>query len=54
MLDYGEGDRVSHMKFGEGIVTGIRDGGRDWEVTVDFEEYGTKKLFAGFAKLKKV
>ena len=54
LLDYGEGDRVSHMKFGEGIVTGIRDGGRDWEVTVDFEEYGTKKLFAGFAKLKKV
>ncbi len=53
-LEYGEGDRVSHMKFGEGIVTGIRDGGRDWEVTVDFEEYGTKKLFAGFAKLKKV
>jgi len=54
LLDYEEGDRVSHMKFGEGIVTGIRDGGRDWEVTVDFEEYGTKKLFAGFAKLKKV
>ena len=52
-LEYGEGDRVSHGKFGEGIVTGIRDGGRDWEVTVDFEEYGTKKLFAGFAKLKK-
>ena len=54
LLEYEEGDRVSHMKFGEGIVTGIRDGGRDWEVTVDFEEYGTKKLFAGFAKLKKV
>ena len=52
-LEYGEGDRVLHSKFGEGIVTGIRDGGRDWEVTVDFEEYGTKKLFAGFAKLKK-
>ncbi|MBR5930763.1 MAG: DNA helicase PcrA [Lachnospiraceae bacterium] len=53
VLDYGVGDRVDHMKFGEGIVTAIRDGGRDWEVTVDFEEYGTKKLFAGFAKLKK-
>ena len=52
-LEYGEGDRVEHMKFGEGIVTAIRDGGRDWEVTVDFDEYGTKKLFAGFAKLKK-
>ena len=49
MLDYGEGDRVSHMKFGEGIVTGIRDGGRDWEVTVDFEVAGEKRMFASCA-----
>lgn len=53
-LDYGVGDRVSHMKFGEGIVASINDGGRDWEVTVDFEECGTKKMFASFAKLKKI
>ncbi|MCQ2513033.1 MAG: DNA helicase PcrA [Lachnospiraceae bacterium] len=53
-LDYGVGDRVSHMKFGEGIVASIHDGGRDWEVTVDFEECGTKKMFASFAKLKKM
>ncbi|MCQ2529910.1 MAG: DNA helicase PcrA [Lachnospiraceae bacterium] len=53
-LDYGVGDRVSHMKFGEGIVASINDGGRDWEVTVDFEECGTKKMFASFAKLKKM
>lgn len=51
---YTVGDRVAHMKFGEGIVTDIRDGGRDFEVTVDFEEAGTKKMFASFAKLKKV
>ena len=54
LLDFGVGDRVDHMKFGEGIVTEINDGGRDWEVTVDFEEVGTKKMFASFAKLKKV
>jgi DNA helicase-2/ATP-dependent DNA helicase PcrA len=36
-----------------GIVQEIRDGGRDKEVTVDFETYGKKKMFAGFAKLKK-
>ncbi len=54
VLDYGVGDRVLHMKFGEGIVSSINDGGRDWEVTVDFEECGTKKMFASFAKLKKM
>ncbi|MBR2696921.1 MAG: DNA helicase PcrA [Parasporobacterium sp.] len=53
-LDYGVGDTVSHAKFGEGIVTKINDGGRDYEVTVDFKDYGTKKMFASFAKLKKV
>jgi len=52
--DYMVGDRVSHMKFGEGIVTAIDHGGRDYEVTVDFDDYGTKKMFASFAKLKKL
>lgn len=53
-LDYGVGDRVSHIKFGEGTVTNIVEGGRDYEVTVDFDSAGTKKMFAGFAKLKKL
>lgn len=53
-LDYGVGDRVSHMKFGEGSVSRIVEGGRDYEVTVDFDVAGTKKMFASFAKLKKV
>ena len=52
-LGYEVGDTVRHVKFGMGIVQEIRDGGRDKEVTVDFETYGTKKMFAGFAKLKK-
>ena len=53
-LDYAVGDRVSHIKFGEGKVTSIEDIGRDYEVTVDFDEVGTKTLFAAFAKLEKV
>lgn len=53
-LDYGVGDRVKHMKFGEGTVTNIVEGGRDFEVTVDFDGPGTKKMFAAFAKLQKV
>ena len=53
-LDYGVGDKVFHVKFGTGIVTEILEGGRDYEVTVDFEKAGTRKMFASFAKLKKL
>lgn len=53
-LDYGVGDTVRHVKFGVGIVKEIVEGGRDYEVTVDFDKVGTKKMFAGFAKLKKI
>ena len=53
-LAYAEGDRVRHGKFGEGIVRQIVSGGRDYEVTVDFDDFGTKKMFASFAKLQKV
>ena len=52
--DYEVGDTVKHIKFGTGIVQAIKDGGKDYEVTVDFPKYGPKKMFAGFAKLKKV
>ncbi|MED9882261.1 MAG: DNA helicase PcrA [Blautia sp.] len=53
-LDYGVGDTVRHVKFGVGIVKDIVEGGRDYEVTVDFDRVGIKKMFAGFAKLKKI
>lgn len=53
-LDYQEGDRVRHVKFGEGTVQNIKDGGKDYEVTVDFDTCGVKRMFASFAKLKKI
>lgn len=53
-LSYGVGDRVSHIKFGPGTVQKINDAGRDYEVTVEFDRVGVKKMFAGFAKLKKL
>ena len=53
-LDYGVGDTVKHIKFGTGVVTAIVEGGRDYEVTVNFDKVGVKKMFASFAKLKKV
>ena len=53
-LSYNVGDTVKHIKFGVGVVKDIAEGGRDYEVTVDFDKVGVKKMFASFAKLKKV
>ena len=53
-LSYGIGDRVSHIKFGEGTVVDIKQGSRDFEVSVDFDRVGPKRMFASFAKLKKL
>ena len=53
-LDYEAGDRVRHMKFGAGTVKSIVDGGKDFEVTVEFDTVGVRKMFASFAKLQKI
>ena len=53
-LDYAAGDHVKHIKFGEGTVKQIVEGGRDYEVTVEFDGAGVKKMFASFAKLQKL
>ena len=53
-LSYDVGDTVQHLKFGKGVVQSIHAGGKDYEVTVDFEKAGVKQMFASFAKLKKV
>ena len=53
-LDYEVGDTVRHIKFGVGIVKEIVEGGRDYEVTVEFDKVGVKKMLASFAKLKKI
>lgn len=53
-LEYAKGDRVRHIKFGEGTVVNITDAGRDYEVLVNFDSAGQKRMFASFAKLKKM
>ncbi|MDE6976902.1 MAG: UvrD-helicase domain-containing protein [Lachnospiraceae bacterium] len=52
--DYDAGDRVVHIKYGEGTVTAMEPGPRDFKVTVDFDEAGRKVMYAAFAKLKKL
>jgi DNA helicase-2/ATP-dependent DNA helicase PcrA len=50
-LSYKVGDKVSHVKYGIGTVKEIREGKRDYEVTVDFQTWGVKRLLAAFANL---
>jgi len=53
-LDYEVGDRVRSMKYGEGLVTAITEGGRDYEITVEFDSGNVRKMFAKFAQLQKI
>ena len=53
-LDYNIGDTVKHIKFGTGKVLEIVNGEKDFEVKVNFEKFGIKKMYAGFAKLVKI
>ena len=59
-MDFGDsktycvGDKVRHMKFGNGIVTEVKPAGSDAEITVDFERVGEKKMFASLVKMKKL
>ena len=53
-LSYQEGDRVKHVKFGDGTVISITEEKRDYAVTVNFDRAGIKRLYATFAKLKKI
>ncbi|MBR0087882.1 MAG: UvrD-helicase domain-containing protein [Lachnospiraceae bacterium] len=52
VLPFGVGDRVRHGRFGEGTVTAIDEGKKDWEITIDFDEVGTKRLLNSIARLE--
>ncbi len=52
--DYDAGDRVRHIKYGEGTVTDLEPGPRDYKVTVDFDDAGQKIMYAAFARLNKI
>ena len=53
-LEYSEGDRVKHVKYGEGTVAAISREPKDYKVTVVFDTAGQKVMYASFAKLKKL
>lgn len=49
-----KGDRVSHKKFGEGLVLSVNPVGGDLQYEISFENVGTRSLMASFAKLTKL
>ena len=53
MPDYTEGDRISHVKYGEGTVLSMQKEPRDYKVTVLFDKAGQKVMYASFCKIEK-
>ena len=53
-VDYTVGDRVRHIKFGEGTVKNMESRDGSTYVTVEFDSAGTRVLSAAFAKLVKL
>lgn len=52
--DYQVGDRVSHAKFGQGVVRSLTKLTNDYEVVIEFDGFGQRKLRSSFAKLTKL
>ncbi len=48
------GDKVSHMKFGNGTIVGVTPFEKDALLEISFDTVGTKRLMAAYAKLKKL
>jgi DNA helicase-2/ATP-dependent DNA helicase PcrA len=51
---YSIGERVSHPKFGGGVIERIEPLATDHKVVINFDSYGTKTLLANYAKLTKL
>jgi len=50
-IAFAVGDRVRQMKYGSGVVKAITPAGADYEVTVDFDRAGEKKIMANLSRL---
>ena len=51
---YSVGQRVRHKVFGEGMILSSKPMGNDTLLEIAFDEKGTKKLMANFARLEKL
>ncbi len=53
-IDLNVGDRVNHIKFGNGIILEIEEIANDYRISVDFDKFGIKRMSLAFAKLSKI
>ncbi|MBQ8569210.1 MAG: UvrD-helicase domain-containing protein [Oscillospiraceae bacterium] len=53
-VEYSAGERVKHSVFGEGTILSAKKMGNDSLLEVAFDEKGTKKIMANFAKIVKL
>ncbi len=53
-VNYSKGDRVHHNVFGDGTVLSAKPMGGDWLLEIAFDEQGTKKVAAKFAKMNRI
>ena len=51
---YAVGERVRHKVFGDGMILSVQPMGNDMLLEIAFDERGTKKIMAGFARLQKI
>lgn len=49
--DYKPGDRVKHIKFGNGTIESITKNDNDYDISVSFDSFGTRKMKSKFANL---
>lgn len=47
------GDKVTHPKFGDGLITQVKGSGDNEELDIIFQQVGPKRLLANFAPIKK-
>ena len=52
--EYSVGEKVLHNMFGEGIIVSVKKMSNDAMLEVNFDNVGTKKIMANFAKLTKL
>ena len=48
------GQRVSHAKFGEGVILNLEGNGSNMRIQVNFEKAGSKWLVASYANLQSI
>lgn len=51
---YTVNERVTHIKFGDGTITDVEPNNGDYDLTINFDNIGIRKMKASFAKLSKI